>query len=367
MTVTHPDPDPVLIRLRAVHRAMGELRRGAAVLLDSPDGRAVLLAAEMAGADGLRAFAALADGPAALLLTGMRAAAITGIAAPDGPVAFATGALLTPDVLRGVADPTADQLLAEPLVPRPTPAAAPAAMALIKLARVLPAVLFAPSRVANLAGPEPLVVTAADVLTYAETSAGTLVRVAEAAVPLASAPNTRIIAFRAPDAGIEHLAIVIGDPAAVDAPLVRVHSECFTGDLLGSLRCDCGPQLHLALERIAAAGAGVVLYLSQEGRGIGLVNKLRAYALQDRGFDTLDANRALGWYADERNFMIAATMLRDLGLPRIRLMSNNPAKVAALQTCGIEIVAIEPLRTAPNGTNDAYLATKARRFGHTLG
>ncbi len=366
MTVTHPDPDPVLIRLRAVHRAMGELRRGAAVLLDSPDGRAVLLAAETAGADGLRGFASLADGATTLLLTGMRAAAITGMPAPDGPVAFATGALLTPGVLRGVADPTAAQLLADPLAPRPTPAAAPAAMALIKLARVLPAVLFAPARVV---GPDSatLVVTAADVLAYADTSAGTLVRVAEAAVPLATAADARVIAFRSPDAGIEHLAIVIGDPAAVPAPLVRVHSECFTGDLLGSLRCDCGPQLHLALERIGAAGAGVVLYLSQEGRGIGLVNKLRAYALQDRGADTLDANRALGWYADERNFLIAATMLRDLGLPRIRLMTNNPAKVAALRACGIEVAGTEPLRTPPNGTNDGYLATKARRFGHTLG
>ncbi|MBC7800038.1 MAG: GTP cyclohydrolase II, partial [Gemmatimonadaceae bacterium] len=149
-------------------------------------------------------------------------------------------------------------------------------------------------------------------------------------------------------------------------PLVRVHSECFTGDLLGSLRCDCGAQLHAALARMADEGAGVLLYLAQEGRGIGLANKLRAYALQDRGLDTLDANRALGWDADERNFMVAATMLHELGIDRIRLLTNNPDKMAALAACGVGIEAREPLVIPPNGVNDHYLATKARRFGHML-
>ena len=365
MTEPSPDPNPVLGRLRAVHRAMGELRRGAPVRLIGSNGPAVLLAAETAGADGLRAFAAMAGGPPVLLLTGMRAAAITGRPMPDGPVAFHTGEILASTVIRGLADPTAEQLLADPLTPAALPAGAAAAMALVKLARVLPAALYAPADVAVTPG-DTLAVNAVDVLAHADISAATLVRVATAAVPLAVASDARVIAFRSPDAGIEHLAIVIGDPAATPAPLVRVHSECFTGDLLGSLRCDCGPQLHLALERIGAAGAGVVLYLSQEGRGIGLANKLRAYALQDRGLDTLDANRALGWYADERNFLIAATMLRDLGLPRIRMLTNNPAKVAALQACGIEVVGIEPLRLPPNGVNDGYLATKARRFGHLM-
>jgi len=365
MTVRLPDPDLALARPRAVHRAMGELRRGAPVLLDGPDGCSVLLAAETAGASGLRTFAALAGDDPVLLLTGMRAVALTGQPMPDGPVAFRTSGLLTPELLQGVADPTAAQLLANPLALVATPAAAPAAMALIKLARVLPAVLFSPARPAP-AEVDVLIVHSADVIAYDNASAAGLVRVAEAPVPLQAAPDARVVAFRAPDAGIEHLAIVIGDPNRVPAPLVRLHSECFTGDLLGSLRCDCGPQLHLALERIAAAGAGVVLYLSQEGRGIGLANKLRAYALQDRGLDTLDANRALGWYADERNYLIAATMLLDLGLPRIRLLTNNPAKVAALEACGIEIAGTEPLRTAPNGVNDHYLSTKTRRFGHTL-
>jgi GTP cyclohydrolase II len=194
--------------------------------------------------------------------------------------------------------------------------------------------------------------------------------VAEAAVPLHDAPDARILAFRAADGGIEHLAILVGAPEAVQeaggAPLVRLHSECFTGDLLGSLRCDCGPQLRGAIARMAREGAGVLLYLAQEGRGIGLVNKLRAYALQDAGLDTLDANRALGWGADERSFLVAAAMLEQIGIGRVRLLTNNPAKVAALAACGVAVVAREPHAFAPNGVNDAYLRTKARRFGHLL-
>jgi GTP cyclohydrolase II len=187
-------------------------------------------------------------------------------------------------------------------------------------------------------------------------------------VPLDAAPDARLVAFRALDQGIEHMAILVGDPAARDAPPVRIHSECFTGDLLGSLRCDCGPQLQGAIASMAQAGDGAVLYLSQEGRGIGLINKLRAYTLQDNaGLDTLDANRALGWQADERNFHIAAAMLEALGIRRIRLLTNNPDKVAALTACGIEVVERVPHEFAPNGVNDAYLKTKALRFGHLIG
>jgi GTP cyclohydrolase II len=148
--------------------------------------------------------------------------------------------------------------------------------------------------------------------------------------------------------------------------LVRIHSECFTGDILGSLRCDCGPQLHQAMRRMAAEGAGVLLYMAQEGRGIGLANKLRAYALQDTGLDTLDANRALGWGADERSFAPAAAMLNQLGITRIRLLTNNPEKLAQLAAHGIEVTARVRHAIAANGVNDAYLETKARRFGHML-
>ena len=229
------------------------------------------------------------------------------------------------------------------------------------------------------AGPDALVqadllgliaVSAEAVLAHPSETALALRRVAVVPVPLDGAPDARIVAFRAPDAGIEHMAILVGRPedaaARGGAPLVRVHSECFTGDLLGSLRCDCGPQLRGAIARMAAEGAGVLLYLAQEGRGIGLMNKLRAYTMQDRGMDTVDANRALGWAADERNFLVAATMLHELGIDAVRLLTNNPDKVAALQQCGLRAVAREPHEFAPNGVNDHYLATKARRFGHLL-
>ncbi len=283
-------------------------------------------------------------------------------------------ALFTPEVLRGAADPTAEQLLTDPPEPVPAPTLAPAALALAKIGRLLPAVLAAPARAdaaGRLDGMQLFAVPAADVLAHQAATAAALRQVAAASIPLEDAADARVVAFRAPEDGSEHLAIVIGQPetrqGTHDAPLVRVHSECFTGDLLGSLRCDCGPQLRGAIRRMAAEGAGVLLYLAQEGRGIGLVNKLRAYALQDRGLDTLDANRALGWGADERNFLIAATMLEKLGIGRVRLLTNNPDKVAALTACGIEVVRREPHAMAPNGVNDAYLATKARRFGHLLG
>jgi GTP cyclohydrolase II len=190
-------------------------------------------------------------------------------------------------------------------------------------------------------------------------------------VPLEDAPEARIVAFRAADGGIEHLAILVGTPetalAAGQVPLARIHSECFTGDLLGSLRCDCGPQLRGAIKRMAEDPAGgVLLYLAQEGRGIGLVNKLRAYTLQDQGLDTLDANRALGYGADERNFWVAAEMLHAVGIGRVRLLTNNPDKIAGLGACGIEIEGREAHQFAANGVNDEYLATKARRFGHLL-
>ncbi len=368
-------PDPAALRMRAVHRALAELRRGTPVLLRGAlGGDLVVLAADTAGAGGLRDLAALSAGPPVLLLAPVRAAALLRRPVPpDLPaLALAAGRLLDPAVLRGMADPTAAQLLSDPPEPAALPALAGAALALAKLARLLPAVLAAPARPDAAARADAralLSVPAPDVLAHPDAAAGALVRVAEAQVPLEDAPDARIVAFRAPDAGIEHLAILIGRPErpGVQAPLARVHSECFTGDLLGSLRCDCGPQLRAAIRRIAAEGCGVVLYLAQEGRGIGLVNKLRAYALQDRGLDTLDANRALGWNADERSFLAAATMLAQLGIPRVRLLTNNPDKLAALAACGVEIAGREPLVMEANGVNDHYLATKARRFGHLLG
>lgn len=163
-----------------------------------------------------------------------------------------------------------------------------------------------------------------------------------------------------------HLALTMGDLSRDEPVLVRVHSECFTGDVLGSLRCDCGPQLHTALSMIAAEGRGALLYMRQEGRGIGLLNKLRAYKLQDDGLDTVDANVALGFPPDMREYGTGAHILMDLGLRRIRLMTNNPRKIVGLEDFGIEIVDRVPILIEPNSYNERYMETKEQRMGHLL-
>lgn len=366
-----------VLALRRVHRAAAELRRGTPAVLHGPDGACIVAAAETVGAQGLAEIGAGAIGAPVLLLAPVRAAAVLQRPVPhgaeeDGVVALRLPpGLMAPEALRGLADPLAGRLLPEVQDRVAPPPLAPAAVALAKLGRLLPALVAAPATEAAAARLGLLSVPAADVLAYPASAATSLRRVAEARVPLEDAPEARIVAFRAADGGIEHLAILVGSPeataAAGGAPLVRVHSECFTGDLLGSLRCDCGPQLRGAIARMARdAEGGVLLYLAQEGRGIGLVNKLRAYALQDQGLDTLDANRALGYGADERNFLVAATMLRAVGVERVRLLTNNPDKIAGLSACGIEVLGREAHAFDPNGVNDAYLRTKALRFGHLL-
>ncbi len=362
-------------RLRQVHRAVAELRRGAPALVLTAEGGWFVAAAEVAGLAALACLARLGRDPACLLLAPTRAAAVLHRPAPgaagDPAVALRLPAAVTPALLRSLADPTAEPFpfRPEPLPPPPQSVGA-AAIGLAKLARLLPAVLLAPAAAdADLNGfvrsNDLVAVPGEDVLGYPDTVAATLTRVAEARVPTEDARDLRIIAFRPADGGTEHLAMVVGDPwAEGQAPLVRLHSECFTGDLLGSLRCDCGPQLRGALARMQEEGAGVLLYLAQEGRGIGLVNKLRAYTLQDQGADTLEANTRLGYGPDERNFLIATAMLRELGLSRVRLLTNNPDKVEALAACGVEVVARVPHAFPANEHNMRYLATKAERFGH---
>lgn len=191
--------------------------------------------------------------------------------------------------------------------------------------------------------------------------------IAVADLPTAYAPQPfRAHSFRSRMDGTEHLALV-APGTAQGAPLVRMHSECLTGDAFGSLRCDCGPQLQESLRRLAASPGGILVYLrGHEGRGIGLANKMRAYALQDRGMDTVDANRALGLPEDARDYAEAAQILRALGAHQVRLLTNNPDKVMALCRQGIEVSAVEPLVIAANPFNAGYLDTKARKFGHVL-
>jgi GTP cyclohydrolase II len=364
--------DPVRAHLRQVHRAASDLRRGVLVILRG-DAPLLILAAETAGADGLAELEAISGADPVLILAPARAAAI--LRAPMAADAAAVAVSLPPslrtaEVYQSLVDPLAVQpAVREVLRATPAPDLSEAAIGLAKIGRLLPAILAAPLRHdagQMMTGHGLIDVAADDVLAYAEAEVAGLRQIVSADVPLNNAPNSRVVVFRSHGSAVEHLAIVIGRPETADAPLVRIHSECFTGDLLGSMRCDCGEQLRGAIGRMAEDGSGVLLYLAQEGRGIGLVNKLRAYGLQDRGLDTMDANRALGWGVDERNFLIGATMLRIMGINRVRLLTNNPEKLDAMTACGIDVIGREPHLFAPNGVNDEYLATKAVRFGHML-
>lgn len=362
--------------LLSVDRAVSELRRGQVIALRAAGGEAALaLAAEAATEESLATLARLGKGRARLAITARRAE-VLGLGAPAASVVILSAE--TPLPAQTVCD------IADPLTLTGLPDGAAitildataygcesAAVGLTKVARLLPAAM-----VAHIEDPEAddlyawaarhdlLVIDAGDVFQYEHTAARTLHRVSEARVPLAGAENTRIIAFRPLDGGLEHLAILVGEPDPAKPTLTRLHSECFTGDLLGSLRCDCGEQLRAAIQQIGEEGSGVLLYLAQEGRGIGLVNKLRAYELQDRGFDTIDANEQLGYDADERVYLPAAQMLHQLGIERVRLLTNNPDKVAALSRCGVEVTERVPHSFPSNQHNEIYLRTKQTRGGH---
>ncbi|QZD91081.1 GTP cyclohydrolase II [Qipengyuania aurantiaca] len=238
-----------------------------------------------------------------------------------------------------------------------------AALELARIAGILPAFLVDPQGAGEAA-----YLAASDVDAFTDPQR---LRIASRAkLPVAAAEGARIVAFRSPDDTREHIALVIGEQRADVAPLVRLHSECLTGDILGSLKCDCGPQLDAALHAMSdeadKGGWGVLLYMRQEGRGIGLVNKLRAYRLQDQGFDTVDANTRLGLPDEARDFPTAARMLALLGVKKIRLMTNNPAKVDALVAEGVDVSERVPHSLPDNPHNARYLATKRDRAGHIL-
>lgn len=298
---------------------------------------------------------------APLLISGERAAALSlanlrDAADPAQPVLLAHAAWLDAEAAAALADAGRDFERAPlgPLQPLPLDCAetAEAALVLARSAGLLPALWVV------AADTGAAVISAEDIAAPPSVDL-----VARARLPLDGMPDTQIVAFRASDDGQEHVALVVGAFGG-KPPLVRLHSECLTGDVFGSLKCDCGPQLKEALRLIGAAGGGVLLYLRQEGRGIGLANKLRAYALQDRGIDTVDANRRLGFADDARDYAHAAAMLRLLGVDRVRLLTNNPAKVSGLVEAGIEVVERVAHHMPVNPHNADYLAAKRSRSGH---
>jgi GTP cyclohydrolase II len=352
--------------LEEIARGVDALRAGAIIhILDADASVTSALAVETAGAPALRSFDASLAAPR-LVLTHARARTLKIRLYTPGVVALPLSPPLEIEKLRATADPTID--LEEPLkgpfetLREALPAAWAGAVKLAKLAGLLPAMVV----VAGKVGPTSAVSIATTTLAAYE---GEVVRslklVTRARVPLTGAERTEIAAFRAGNGEPEHYAIMIGDPQPGRPVLVRLHSECFTGDLLGSLRCDCGAQLRGAVTAIVASGGGILLYLAQEGRGIGLINKLRAYRLQDQGFDTIEANERLGFERDERLYGIAARMLALLGFNSVRLMTNNPEKVTALRTAGIEVQGRVPHAFPSNVHNRDYLETK-KRSGHLL-
>lgn len=362
----------------AVERAMAELRRGRCVVVRGGGGHAALaIAAEAMTDDALTEMTEASGGEPILGITARRAA-VLGLADTAGKIAMISGLEgLGADDIGAIANPLLEAGLSDDfranlvVTVRDEPGhdCASAAVTLSKLARLLPAAVITPIIDADdihawANRRDLLSVDTADVFQFERAAVRSLQRVGEARVPLDEAHDTKIVAFRPADGGREHLAIVIGAPDDETPALVRLHSECFTGDLLGSLRCDCGDQLQGALAEIKKSGSGVLLYLAQEGRGIGLINKLRAYQLQDAGFDTMDANEQLGFDADERVYMPAAKMLGLLGIKKVRLMTNNPDKVDALVRNGVD-VAERVAHTFPsNQHNEFYLQTKASRSGH---
>lgn len=237
-----------------------------------------------------------------------------------------------------------------------------AALALTKSAWLLPAAVIVPVDVAS----KELTWLNAIEVERALAAPAVHRNVVSGRVPLSVSEAGRVHVFRPDTGGEDHVVTEIGQPPRDAAVLARLHSACFTGDVLGSLKCDCGPQLHAALRQMGEEGAGVLLYLNQEGRGIGLANKMRAYALQDQGFDTVEANHRLGFEDDERDFRIGADLLKRLGFGAVRLMTNNPAKVAMMEAQGIEVVERVPLKVGLNPLNERYLDVKAKKSGHLL-
>ncbi|WP_413868534.1 GTP cyclohydrolase II [Albidovulum sp.] len=352
-----------------LNRARADLRMGVPVALVAGGAGVLALAAETL--DPVRFAALAALGPLTLAITDKRAATLKA-RAYDGDVArLVVPGDATPAWVAAVADPSGDLAspMKGPLQSRREGDAtlARAAIRLAKSARLLPAALLVPvADVAALAGAEALTLVDWDRAAPVLSESAPLHPVVSARVPMAAAEAGRLHVFRPEDGGEEHYAIEIGHPPRDRPVLARLHSACFTGDLLGSLKCDCGPQLRAALAQMGAEGAGVLLYLNQEGRGIGLANKMRAYSLQDQGFDTVEANHRLGFEDDERDFRLGAAILKKLGFSSVRLLTNNPAKVRMMEAMGIAVAERVPLKVGRTAHNAGYLATKARKSGHLL-
>ncbi len=352
-----------------VDRVIGELRRGCVVRVVDGTRAGLFVAAELSEPDLYTRLASV--GTPLVIIAAQRAktlavsvddAQVVAAFAPRGNPNFGDAARLALEVGDGAA---LDVL--QHFQPVAGPAGAAEAVAVAKLARLLPSLYFVDdSASSHVQSGNVLSMNASDVERYPRLRSRSLSRVSEARIPLADFEDCRFVLFRGADGATEHLAIVIGTPLTSEPVPVRLHSSCLTGDLFGSLRCDCGDQLRGAVDTIAELGGGILLYLSQEGRGIGLASKLRAYTLQDGGLDTIDADAHLGYEPDEREYEAATEMLRSLGVSRVRLLTNNPSKVSALNQSSITVEERIPVLADSNPHNIRYLRSKVERAGHLL-
>jgi GTP cyclohydrolase II len=348
-----------------VSRGLGEFCGRRPVLVTAA--KEALLALPVDGLDNARIkeFTALcAPATPQLIVTERRARALGLDASMPMAIPLAAGDLAADDNASSILALVTDAISKRVPTARPASLAAVAAIELAKMSHSLPAVLAADATGRALACDEVIVEVDADAVSrFADEAARSLIISSEASVPLHSGALARFIVFR--DAiGGSPAAIIVGSPNFANPVPVRLHSACLTGDVFGSRRCDCGDQLRLALARLQDLGGGVILYLPQEGRGLGLANKMRTYQLQDEGLDTIDANTTLGFHDDERDYRIAGRMLQMLNCARIVLLTNNPAKLDGLVKAGIEVISRMQLETPINSDNRRYIVAKAARSGH---
>jgi GTP cyclohydrolase II len=344
----------------AVERGIAEFRSGRPAIITRSGVAALALSVDGMTDTRLAAFRRLcAPVEPHLVITDRRAQAL-GL-----PSTGATGLAVAGDDAAAIVSLAADPRVERGFEVVQAGPAAEAAIELAKLAQRMPALLVADAAKAEPCDP-PLITVAADAITrFRRTAIESLAVAAEADVPLNGGVSARFVIFR--DAiGGSSVAVIVGSPDLREPVPLRLHSACLTGDVFGSRRCDCGDQLRLALRRLEEQGGGVILYLEQEGRGLGLANKMRAYQLQDAGLDTIDANSALGFDDDERDYGIAVRMLQILGVKRVKLLTNNPAKLDGLAHAGIEVSGRIPLHGPVNADNRRYLTAKATRAGHKL-
>lgn len=344
----------------AAERAIAEFRAGRPVVIDTGDETVLTAPVEGLDSAGVAALAGLAGGRARLALAGPRlhrlgaanrVAAAIALPSPDlqeiSRLAIEDGARLTA--------PVAPITLAEDM-----------GLRLAHLAALLPAVMVVSLEAGALADAPVARVPASAIASYPARRGADLRIVSRAKVPLEGAPQSEFVIFRGGEGLRDQAAVIVGHPDFSKPVSVRLHSACLTGDLFGSLKCDCGDQLRMTARAMAANGGGVILYLDQEGRGNGLASKIKAYRLQAEGFDTYDADEVLGFDHDQRGFGFAADMLKQLGVARVKILTNNPNKIAALEDAGLEVVAQERVIGRPTAQNVGYLAAKRDRAGHII-